>query len=53
MEENDLNIDNYNQIVKSSNYCSSEEQRVRMGDVPESSKEADEYIQRILRDENY
>lgn len=53
IEENDLSIDDYNQIAKSSNYYSAEEQRVRMGDVPESSKEADEYIQRILRDENY
>lgn len=53
IEENDLSIDDYNQIAKSSNYISAEEQRVRMGDVPESSKEADEYIQRILRDENY
>ncbi len=55
MEENDINndISDYNEIAKSSNYLSSEEQRVRMGEVPESSKEADEYIQRILRDENY
>lgn len=55
IEENELSndIDDYNQIAKSSNYYSSEEQRVRMGEVPESSKEADEYIQRILRDENY
>lgn len=53
IEENDLNIQDYNQIAKSSNYCSAEEQRVRMGEIPESSKEADEYIQRILRDENY
>lgn len=53
IEENDLSIDDYNQIAKSSNYYSAEEQRVRMGDVPESSKETDEYIQRILRDENY
>lgn len=53
LEETNLNIDDYNQIAKSSNYCSAEEQRVRMGEVPESSKEADEYIQRILRDENY
>ena len=50
---NDFSFDDYNQIAKSSNYYSAEEQRVRMGDVPESSKEADEYIQRILRDENY
>lgn len=55
IEENELSndIDDYNQIAKSSNYYSSEEQRVRMGEVPESSKEADEYIQRILRDEIY
>lgn len=55
IEENELSndIEDYNQIAKSSNYYSSEEQRVRMGEVPESSKEADEYIQRILRDENY
>lgn len=55
IEENDLNsdIDNYEQIAKASNYYSSEEQRVRMGELPESSREADEYIQRILRDENY
>lgn len=53
IEENDLSIDDYNQIAQSSNYYSAEEQRVRMGDVPESSKETDEYIQRILRDENY
>lgn len=53
IEESDLSIDDYNQIAKSSNYYSAEEQRVRMGEVPESSREADEYIQRILRDENY
>lgn len=53
IEENDSNIDDYNEIVKSTNYYSAEEQRVRMGEVPESSREADEYIQRILRDENY
>lgn len=55
IEESALNndINEYNQIAKSSNYYSSEEQRVRMGEIPESSKEADEYIQRILRDENY
>lgn len=54
IEENETNdIADYKQMVKSSNYYSSEEQRVRMGEVPESSKEADEYIQRILRDENY
>lgn len=54
-EENDRNtdIDDYNQIIKSSGYYSSEVQRVRMGEMPEASKEADEYIQRILRDENY
>ena len=38
IEENDLSIDDYNQIAKSSNYYSAEEQRVRMGDVPESLK---------------
>lgn len=55
IEENDLKNDiiNYDQIIKSSDYFSSEAQRVRMGDLPESSKEAEEYIQRILRDENY
>lgn len=53
IEENDSNIDDYNEIAKSTNYYSAEEQRVRMGEVPESSREADEYIQRILRDENY
>ena len=53
IEETNLNIDNYKQMAKASNYYSAEEQRVRMGEVPESSKEADEYIQRILRDENY
>lgn len=55
IKENELStdIEYYNQIAKTSNYHSSEEQRVRMGALPESSKEADEYIQRILRDENY
>ncbi len=49
----DKDIDSYSQITKTSDYFSSEVQRVRMGDVPEKSKEADEYIQKILRDENY
>lgn len=55
IEENEgyNDIENYNEFSKSYNYLSSEEQRVRMGELPESSKEADEYIQRILRDENY
>jgi len=55
IEDIDMNndINNYSQIIKTSKYYSSEEQRVRMGEVPETSKEADEYIQRILRDENY
>lgn len=55
IETNDLNSDiiSYDQFSKSANYLSSEEQRVRMGEMPEASKEADEYIQRILRDENY
>lgn len=55
MEENDISdgLESYDQFSKSVNYLSSEEQRVRMGEVPEVSKEADEYIQRILRDEIY
>ena len=51
--DSNVDVDNYNQVIKSSEYYSSERQRVRMGEMPESSKEADEYIQRILRDENY
>lgn len=55
IQDNDLSndVDNYSEITQSSNYYSSEVQRVRMGELPESTREADEYIQRILRDENY
>lgn len=51
--EKNTDIDNYNQVLKTSNYISSEVERVRMGEIPDSSKEADEYIQRVLRNENY
>ena len=53
IEESQVNVDAYDQIARASNYYSAEEQRVRMGDLPGSSKEVDEYVQRILRDENY
>lgn len=51
--EINTDIDDFNQVIKTSNYISSEVERVRMGEIPDSSKEADEYIQRILRNENY
>ena len=38
-------------VISTNNYWSSETERMRMGEVPEVSREADEYIQKILRDE--
>ena len=51
--DQDREVSSYSSIIKTSNYYSAEVQRVRMGELPETSKETDEYIQRILRDENY
>lgn len=53
---NSLDIDSeydYTGIVSTNNYISPEAERIKMGDVPEESKEADEYIQKILREEFY
>lgn len=54
MSSNSIDIDDetdFTGVISTNNYRSAEAERIRMGDIPEQSKEADEYIQKILRDE--
>lgn len=52
-EDGKEDINHFNSILKASDYISAEAGRVRMGELPEASKETEEYIQKILREEIY